>query len=391
MASVSKRSWTHKGVEKEAWAVRYVDEKGVRRSKQFDQKKPADAFKRKVEREIEDGTHTAAAETATLSDCADEFLRWSALREADGRIGQGRQRTLEIFVRLNLKPHFSNLMCRDLSAQHLERFHEALSRQYAPLAARARIQHFRLIEDFARKRGYLKGRLITAEYLKDLRGIPRAKIDTFSAEDVTQLLATTRAPTRGWPADRIVRPQWMMACAVALAAFAGLRRGEIFGLTLDDVDFEHRVLRIRHNLTVFDVLKGPKTAAGNRDVPLAGQTAAMLADWLGRFYVENPRRLIFRQSDGRAYDQSNFWQTWKALLGRAGLDRGLHFHALRHFAASWMIHNGLPITDVAGLLGHSKFDMTLQVYAHALVRPHVQHQAIERMVAAMPALPAPQG
>ena len=38
----------------------------------------------------------------------------------------------------------------------------------------------------------------------------------------------------------------------------------------------------------------------------------------------------------------------------------LHFHALRHFAASWMIENGLPLPEVASLLGHSKFDTTLQ-------------------------------
>lgn len=30
MASVAKRKWTHKGVTKEGWEVRYFDEKGVR-------------------------------------------------------------------------------------------------------------------------------------------------------------------------------------------------------------------------------------------------------------------------------------------------------------------------------------------------------------------------
>lgn len=57
---------------------------------------------------------------------------------------------------------------------------------------------------------------------------------------------------------------------------------------------------------------------------------------------------------------------WRRLLKRAGLGDGasLHFHALRHFAASVMIQQGIPLPDVARLLGHESFDLTLEVHAH---------------------------
>lgn len=60
-----------------------------------------------------------------------------------------------------------------------------------------------------------------------------------------------------------------------------------------------------------------------------------------------------------------------------------HFHTLRHFAASLMIEPGLPLTEVASLMGHSKFDMTLQVYAHPIVGGQRRHDTIERMATTM--------
>ena len=61
-----------------------------------------------------------------------------------------------------------------------------------------------------------------------------------------------------------------------------------------------------------------------------------------------------------------FEPDWQGLLKHAGLP-SFHFHALRHFCASWMIENRMPLTDVASLLGHANFDMTLHVYAHPAV------------------------
>jgi hypothetical protein len=44
-----------------------------------------------------------------------------------------------------------------------------------------------------------------------------------------------------------------------------------------------------------------------------------------------------------------------------------------------MIENGLPLTEVASLLGHKKFDMTLQVHAHPIVGGHERSEAINAM------------
>ena len=56
-----------------------------------------------------------------------------------------------------------------------------------------------------------------------------------------------------------------------------------------------------------------------------------------------------------------------------------------------MIENGLPLTDVAALLGHSKFDLTLQVYAHAIVPGHRRLAALDRMAIDMLTAPVIDG
>ena len=66
-----------------------------------------------------------------------------------------------------------------------------------------------------------------------------------------------------------------------------------------------------------------------------------------------PHGLVLRTSDGGRLRSGNFsTQAWRPLLSRAKVlsdDKPYHFHALRHFAASWMIENGLPPTEVAAL------------------------------------------
>lgn len=181
----------------------------------------------------------------------------------------------------------------------------------------------------------------------------------------------------------------LMQCFAHIAALAGLRWGEIAGLTVENVDFAEGYIRVRHNLTDQDVLKGPKTKAGVRDVPMAGVIADLVRGWLARYYLPNERGLIFRAPNGKMISPQTFHHNhWHRCLLRAGLgpdERGdwYHFHALRHFCASAMIDANVPLTDVAALLGHSAFDVTLQVYAHTIAGGRRRIEALETIAGDM--------
>ncbi|MFM9105777.1 MAG: tyrosine-type recombinase/integrase, partial [Chloroflexota bacterium] len=72
----------------------------------------------------------------------------------------------------------------------------------------------------------------------------------------------------------------------------------------------------------------------------------------------------------------NLTKHWKSQLAAAGL-RDQRFHDLRHAAATLMIRDGLPITEVAAILGHSQTSTTLNVYAHVL--PGANQRAADAM------------
>ena len=117
---------------------------------------------------------------------------------------------------------------------------------------------------------------------------------------------------------------------------------------------------------------------------MPAHVAALLLEWRDRFKVENDRDLVLLLPSGRYVEPSEFHAGyWKPLLTRAGLwSKGQdahHFHALRHFAASCFVDMGMSLPRVAATLGHSTFDMTLQVYAHEIRGGDRQHDVVDTM------------
>ena len=387
MASVSKREWTSpKGEKKFAYEVRWLCDGRHNSKGGFTVKKDADAFKRKIEREMDAGTHTIPSQAHTVASVCEMYLRQAEDRFKDGRIGRSHYGHIRYAIDRCALPFFGSAKLADLTPVMVEDWYQWMVRDRGlkPTTARSRVGIFKRIEEFAQRRGFTKTLAVPGAN-KELAGIEQEKVKTFTVEEMQRILTILAER----PASKKRRPWAMLACMVDLAAFGGLRAGEIFALRLEHVLLDKRVVRIRHNLTTWDELKGPKTRAGIRDVPIPVRTAQLLRSWLTTHYVENDRDLVFRTTSGGIVTRTNFHrQMWHPLLRRAGLDDGApitgrkdwyHFHALRHFAASWMIENGLPVTEVASLLGHAKFDMTLQVYAHPVAGGHRRQSVMDQM------------
>ncbi|ETK30968.1 tyrosine-type recombinase/integrase [Microbispora sp. ATCC PTA-5024] len=197
---------------------------------------------------------------------------------------------------------------------------------------------------------------------------------------------------------------------VALAAGTGLRWGECAGLRWDAVDLGAATLRVLRVVVEVDghvsVKPYPKSKAGRREVPLPGFVVELLTAHRDR-YGPGPLGEVFTNSTGGALSRHVFRaRVWRPSLVRAELlgsvtplgserflgtwtDRkgseqsevfrsrqeaiahvakhageGLRFHDLRHCYATWLISDGVPVNDVAGLLGHGQTSTTLNRYTH---------------------------
>jgi hypothetical protein len=88
---------------------------------------------------------------------------------------------------------------------------------------------------------------------------------------------------------------------------------------------------------------------------------------------------VFVTDVGEPCDPRNALRALKSSADKAGLEN-IGLHTLRHSAASVMLNNGVPITVVSQILGHSGISITVDVYGH--VAPDVSRGALDVLAAA---------
>ena len=143
---------------------------------------------------------------------------------------------------------------------------------------------------------------------------------------------------------------------VMLAAYQGLREGEVAGLKWENIDFINDTMTIDESI-VRDikgnyVSKKPKTLAGNRTIVLMPQVKKML---------------LTEDRDGKyilTHIHQTYYKRYKSILKRLGLN--YTFHELRHYACSVMISLGIPNKYIAAMLGHESEVMVQTVYGHIM-------------------------
>jgi integrase len=171
---------------------------------------------------------------------------------------------------------------------------------------------------------------------------------------------------------------------VHLAAECGLREGEILGLRVDDLDLLGRRLQVFRQAQTLDggvVLDLPlKSEAAYRTVPLAPETAEVIAWHLKRYPARGG--LVLTTSPGLPVRRQNFVEAWTKAKIRAGIDRPLRFHDLRHRYASVLIADGLDALTVKTLMGHSSITETYDTYGHMFPdQSERAAQAVARQIA----------
>ena len=222
-----------------------------------------------------------------------------------------------------------------VSTKDLQRY--IFDRAITPTSRVHRYRHLAAVFKWAVRRGFLSSNLFAD--LDSPR--PERKIPVFLSQDqFDRLVAAIRDgdPGHAWLAD-----------AVTVAAFTGLRRGEIANLRWADIDLGANHLTVRNR-------DGFSSKSGHeRVVPLAPAVAAVFAGLVGA--VSAPDSPVFLA------DAARMSKLLKKHADAAGLPEGVHFHTLRHTCASWMVQRGCSLSEVQWMLGHGTVHMA-QRYAH---------------------------
>jgi integrase len=343
------------------------------RDMSFDTLEDAKAWLRRAGTDSERGEFVDPRDgSITVADYVTRY--WKAgVRGAPGTVKRVDER-----VRLHVLPHLGTVPLRDISATVLRGYIATLEGECTPRYARQIL-------------GSLSNIIETAIDDKRLvRNPMRAKSVRWPKAPEDQREA--------WPleiAQRVrdaVNARYRIAVVVALGC--GLRQGEVFGLSPQDVDFQRGVIRVRRQVQLlngrlyFALPKGGKT----RIVDMPESVAVELAAYFLRYpavEVElpwgGPERerekqafpLILTTTYGNALRANMFNdEVWKPALAAAGVipmkkqgerwkaSRKDGFHVLRHTYASIILEAGESVVTLARWLGHSSPTITLDHYAH---------------------------
>jgi len=135
----------------------------------------------------------------------------------------------------------------------------------------------------------------------------------------------------------------------------GMRVQEMCDLQLDDVHADEHYIRCTG--------KGNKT----RVVPFGRMSQEYLERYLlqarSHFEVRGPSRAVFLTVRGTPFSRKRLWQIVKESALKAGIDKNVYPHTLRHSFASHMLANGAPLRVIQEMLGHADI-ATTQVYTH---------------------------
>lgn len=157
----------------------------------------------------------------------------------------------------------------------------------------------------------------------------------------------------------------------------GIRRGELCGLTWEDVDLVKGTTTIARSVSTVSgfgiVEKGPKTESGKRTLSISDKLTAVLRDhraWYDSYRDmlgdrwKNSNRLFIAEDGGGIYPGTI--DNWvHKVCALAGLPPRT-VHSLRHTNITMQIAAGVLLITVSGRAGHARTSTTTDIYSHFL-------------------------
>jgi integrase len=202
----------------------------------------------------------------------------------------------------------------------------------------------------------VRDRLIASSPCIDVkrpRSAPASTLDVLTTAQVLSLAAAVPARYRA---------------LITTAAGTGLRPGELFGLSVDRIDFLRKQLRIDRQLVRVrgsGVVLGPlKTSSSYRTLPLPRTVSDSLAAHLARWQPHTALGVVFTNERDAPIQTYPFSVLWERARVATNAPPWATPHDLRHYYASLLIRSGASVKVIQSRLGHGSAKTTLDTYGH---------------------------
>lgn len=294
---------------------------------------------------------------ATFADAAAEWLRYV---EHDRKRRPSTVRDYRIVVNKVLVPALGDAPLEELTSAHVDTFRGRLVGE-GRLSARTINKYLALIHGILKRAQRVYGLSANvAAGVERQPARPSGDFDVLSAAEVEALVRAAGSPQDG--------------ALFAVAAYAGLRLGELRALRWRDIEFGNRLIHVRRSYVQRD--EGVPKSGRVRSVPMIDQVVTVLDGLSRRDRFTGDEDLVFCNEVGEHFDDSALRRRFYAARDRAGLN-AIRFHDLRHTFGTLAVQV-FSLSDVKAYMGHADIATTM-IYVH-----HVpQVDAAERLSSAL--------
>lgn len=352
--------------QKPRFYLRFIDTDGTRRmvaAKGATRREDARAQLNAIERRIFEGVvgvpqpapADPAAEqrrTVTIRELGDLFVE----KFTGPRIKDPEDYRMEAKSVLTVRvyPTLADYSAASVTSLDVEALRDKLAEDYAPATVNNTLNTLSKLYGWATKQ-----KLIDCP--NPVRGVERPRADDSEPIDATKYLSRDEAAAlleyaERWGGCFVLEPTAReIYPMIATALYAGLRKGELYGLRWTDLDFD------RGQITVAKSYDGKTKSGKTRHVPLVARLAPVLRAWRDR-PGRDASGLVFpiQGRMGQAYETRGLGAMMLAAFGR---EPPKVWHSLRHSYASHFVMVGGSILSLQKLLGHADIATTM-VYAH---------------------------
>lgn len=318
MASITKRP--NGSYQAAIYVGRDDDGKHIRRTVTKPTLRECRAAVKEIERELEDQDYSNVRNISVTA-WIDEWIELNKTR-----LSPSTHATYKIYAKVHYAPYFKKMKLKEVNEIHIRKFMAQQLGFLSPTTVRKHVSVLnRIFEDALKDKNPVK-------YVK----LPsKAKFTPYPLTEKEFLkIHNSIKGTR----DEVI---------VLLAALCGLRRGEIFALKPNDVDWKKKTIRVDENTAINDehmyVDKGPKSDNGYRVVVVPDYIMGLLEN-MRKGWDGIPERLFALRPD--------YYSSYFAELIRDKKLPPIRFHDLRHYHASWLYAQGIPDKYAAERLGH---------------------------------------
>lgn len=276
------------------------------------------------------------------------------------------KKTIDRIIIPYFEEYENGLTLFDLEPSHIQRFYDYRMKEHntgARTIVRYHANIHKALDYAVRMKRIAENPSDSVELPKVI--MPEAKF--YSADELRTLIVKTA----GTPMEPVIR----------LAAWFGLRRGEIIGLRWSSIDFDAKILSISG--TIKD--KGAsgskayysataKTKTSLRSFPLNEEMVTYLKELKAqqdqrrnmKHYNHEWDDFVCVRNNGDLLRPGYVTQIFPKLCEESGL-RKLKLHELRHTNLSLLLSEGANMKEVQVWAGHTNYNTTANTYAHVLV------------------------